>query len=259
MIKKRKEKNNLSPEKRAKRMLTASVVSCIVAVLALIIVTFSWLSYRRALESLTWIKIPITLDIQSGDNHNIAYMDMGNIDADQGEKTYVFCVYGEPVDIYSLQLAYTTNIAFYYDVYRADLASGSGDVAFSFTDAGGDHTEWFNYVKDGSGNIAAPVISAKPVHALTSAQVAEHQSHRLSYGDEKGLNPISTDKVQSNAQPLYWLANENGMSVLNPRNIQFRDAMNQYFCDYYIIKVRWDPGTVENDKETDMVYLTASR
>ena len=47
---------------------------------------------------------------------------MGNIEVREvkdGSKDYVFCVYGKPVDNYSLQLAYTTNIALLRLVYAA--------------------------------------------------------------------------------------------------------------------------------------------
>jgi hypothetical protein len=33
---------------------------------------------------------------------------------------------------------------------------------------------------------------------------------------------------------------------------------NNRFVDYYILTISWDEGA-KNDKETDMVYLTAGR
>ena len=251
------KKNN-----KVKKWYISSVIALILAATALIGVTFAWFFYRRELDTLTWIKTPIRLDIGSGNNHDIAYLDLGSIDADtkNGEIERVFCVYGEPVDIYSLQLAYTTNIAFYYDIYRADYAPENGNVAFTYTDKDGDHTENFSYAKDTTGKVLDPVIQAKPLNKMKQNEIAAHQSHSLSYGDEKGLNPANTDKVQSNAEPLYWLASENGLKVMKPQNIQNHEVTNSaYFCDYYVIKIHWDEGTVINDKETDMVYLTVSR
>ncbi len=245
------KKNN-----KVKKWYISSVIALILAATALIGVTFAWFFYRRELDTLTWIKTPIRLDIGSGNNHDIAYLDLGSIDADTPGRTIerVFCVYGEPVDIYSLQLAYTTNIAFYYDIYRADYDPDSGNVVFTYTDENGDHTERFRY------NESEQVIAAKPLDKMDADERAAHQSHTLSYGDDKGLNPVGSEKVQSNAEPLYWLAGENGLKVMKPQNIQNHEVTNSaYFCDYYVIKIHWDEETVINDKETDMVYLTVSR
>lgn len=241
---------------KVKKMYISSVIALILAATALIGVTFAWFFYRRELDTLTWIKTPIRLDIRSGNDHDIAYLDLGSIDADTPGRTIerVFCVYGEPVDIYSLQLAYTTNIAFYYDIYRASYDPDNGKVVFTYTDEKGDHTERFSYDE------SEQVIAAKPLGKMSKGEIAAHQSHTLSYGDDKGLNPVDMSRVQSNAEPLYWLAGENGLNVMKPQNIQNHEVTNSaYFCDYYVIKIHWDEGTVINDKETDMVYLTVSR
>ena len=61
--------------------------------------------------------------------------------------------------------------------------------------------------------------------------------------------------MQANNEPLYFLAEEDGVKVMKPRNI----INNEYFLDYYVIRVSWKAGEVHEDKETDIVYLTASR
>ena len=227
------------------------------------VIVYAWFFYKRQLDTLTWIKTPIRLEIGSGNNHDIAYLDMGSIDADTQDHSmnYVFCVYGEPIDMYSLQLAYTTNIPFYYEVYRAKLSTSeqttSGNIVnvpFTYTDDSGEHTENFTY--DFS---STPVISAKPLNKMDEAEIKKHQSHNLSYGDENGQNAINSSKVQKNAEPLYWLANENNLDVLNPINKGKNAFGGDCFCDYFVLRVYWDENTVSNDKETDMVYLTVSR
>ena len=227
------------------------------------VIVYAWFFYKRQLDTLTWIKTPIRLEIGSGNNHDMAYLDMGSIDADTPEHsmTYVFCVYGEPIDMYSLQLAYTTNIPFYYEVYRAQLSTSeqttSGNIVkvpFTYTDDSGEHTENFTY-----DTSSTPVISAKPLNKMDEAETKKHQSHDLSYGDENGQNAINSSKVQKNAEPLYWLANENNLDVLNPINKGKNAFGGDCFCDYFVLRVYWDENTVSNDKETDMVYLTVSR
>ena len=85
---------------------------------------------------------------------------------------------------------------------------------------------------------------------------SQYQSHALSYGDEKKENIVDKAKVQANNEPLYFLAEENGVKVMKPRNILNN---NTDFLDYYVIHVSWKAGEVHEDKETDIVYLTASR
>lgn len=247
---------------KTRKMYISSIIALILAVVLLIGVTLSWFFNKRELDSLTWIKTPIRLDIRSGNDHDIAYLDLGSIDADTPDRTTerVFCVYGEPVDNYSLQLAYTTNIPFYYDIYRANYAPENGNVVFTYTDEKGDHTERFSYATDSAGRVLAPVIQAKPLNTMDATEIAAHQSHALSYGDDNGQHPVDASKVQSNAEPLYWLASENGLNVMKPQNVQTNNTtQSTYFCDYYVIKIHWDENTVRNDKETDMVYLTVSR
>lgn len=247
--------DNEKKYKSTKKLYVASVLSVILAALAFIAVTLSWFYNKREIDSLTWIKTPIRLDIGSGNNHSITYLDMGAIDTESEipYKDYVFCVYGEPVDIYSLQLAYTTNIAFSYDVYRAELGGAGTSVTFTYTENGVEYVENFSY------DTNKKVISGKPLSELTEAEISVHQNHELSYGDDNGLNPTAKSKVQSNAEPLYWLASENGVSVMNPVNKIVKETGESYFCDYYVIHISWEKGTVINDKETDLVYLTASR
>ena len=129
-------------KKKQKRKLILSGVALALSGLVLVI-SYAWFYMRREMSTVAWITAPIVLDIRAGNNQDIKYLDMGNIEVGEtdGYKDYVFCVYGKPVDNYSLQLAYTTNIAFHYDVYRANLAeNGSGEVTFESP----DNTATFN-------------------------------------------------------------------------------------------------------------------
>lgn len=259
-------KENTIMKNKVKKIKKKTMLLFTLAATGLILVgviVYAWFFYKRQLDTLTWIKTPIRLEIGSGNNHDIAYLDMGSIDADTTEHSmnYVFCVYGEPIDMYSLQLAYTTNIPFYYEVYRAQLSTSeqttSGNIVnvpFTYTDNSGEHTENFTYDKS-----STPVISAKPLSKMDEAEITKHQSHNLSYGDENGQNAVDRSRVQKNAEPLYWLANENNLDVLNPKNKGKNAFGGDCFCDYFVLHVSWKPNTVSNDKETDMVYLTVSR
>lgn len=234
--------------KKKNRKLILSGAALVISAL-LLVVSYGWFYVQREMTTTAWIKAPIVLDIRAGNNQDIKYLDMGNIEVGEGKdgsKDYVFCVYGKPVDNYSLQLAYTTNIAFHYDVYRADLANdGSGNVVFESPEG--------NAMFKKVGN---PVISGFSMNEIEEKKESptKYQSHDLSYGDEKKENIVDKSKVQVNNEPLYFLAEENGVKVMQPRNI-----IGNEFIDYYVIHVSWKAGEVHEDKETDIVYLTVSR
>ena len=236
-------------DKKKKRKLILSGAALVISAL-LLAISYAWFCTQREMTTAAWIKAPIVLDIRAGNDKEIKYLDMGDIEVGEGKsgsKDYVFCVYGKPVDNYSLQLAYTTNIAFHYDVYRANLVeNGSGEVTFE--SPGNKAT----FDIDGS-----PVISGLSMNEIKAKKEspAKYQSHALSYGDEKKENIVASNKVQANNEPLYFLAEENGIKVMRPRNI----IDGKEFLDYYVIRVSWKEGEVHEDKETDIVYLTASR
>ena len=236
-------------DKKKRRKLILSGAALVVSAL-LLVISYAWFYTQKEMSTAAWIKTPIVLDIRAGNDQNIQYLDMGDIEVGEGKdgsKDYVFCVYGKPVDNYSLQLAYTTNIAFHYDVYRAKLAKdGLGEVTFESP----NNTATFNIVGE-------PVISGLSMNEIKAKNEspAKYQSHALSYGDEKKENIVDSRKVQANNEPLYFLAEEDGVKVMKPRNI----INSEYFLDYYVIRVSWKAGEVHEDKETDIVYLTASR
>ena len=237
-----------SKYKKQKRRLIMSGAALVISGL-LLVVSYAWFYTQREMSTAAWIKAPVVLDIRAGNDQDIKYLDMGNIEVGEtdGYKDYVFCVYGKPIDNYSLQLAYTTNIAFHYEVYRVDL-SDNGDIVFQSP----ENSARFKRVND------IPVIIGLSMNEIkaNNESPAKYQSHALSYGDEKKENIVESSKVQANNEPLYFLAEENGVKVMKPRNILNN---NTDFLDYYVIHVSWKAGEVHEDKETDIVYLTASR
>ena len=56
-----------------------------------------------------------------------------------------------------------------------------------------------------------------------------------------------SDEDQKNAEALYWQSDT--LTVIDNKDP---------FCDYFIIRVKWNKN-VQNNKETDMVYLTVQR
>lgn len=237
-----------------RKVIVLAIACAIVIVIAIAGFSMSWFTTERELDMMTMIKTPIVLKLRSGNDHDIVYLDMGNIDVESGEysKSYVFCVYGEPIDYYSLQLAHTTNIDFKYKVYRADyVENGSydeGDTIFTFIDENNVlQTEHFRQTS----------VDGHPLPPIINTDVENLEVHKkpgITYKSEN--TEFVTDgiyqQVQSNAQPLYWLAQENGLTSMSPIN-----TVGSGFYDYYILTVSWDEN-VKNNKETDMVYISVS-
>lgn len=243
-----------------KKLLLLSIFSGIVILIAIVGFSMSWFTTQRELDMMTMIKTPIVLKLRTGNDHDIVYLDMGNIDVESGEdrKSYVFCVYGEPIDYYSLQLAHTTNIDFKYSIYRADYFPDINDsnatddyVKSVYLDE--NKNECHEYFKISQEHVD-PVIETKLYAELTNDDKKVYQNHDLSYDNLQSGVEGSYDNVQKNAEPLYWLAEENGLKSIKPINT----TENNQFYDYYILTVSWDKNTVVNNKETDMIYISVS-
>lgn len=88
-------------------------------------------------------------------------------------------------------------------------------------------------------NIDGDKISGNYLNQNGSEILANSTLHEKSYD--------SYGNVQKNAEALYWQSVD--LSVTDTEDP---------FCDYFIIRVKWN-DKVQNNKETDMVYLTVQR
>lgn len=159
---------------------------------------------------------------------------MADIDVENGSyKDFVFGIGGADVQQYQIQLAHTTNIPFEYEIYRAKSVSEtekSAEAVVYVSDSDGT----FYYDKSGDSPISGKYLNRDGSEILANSTL--HEKSYDSYGN-----------VQKNSEALYWQSD--GLSV--------NDAENP-FCDYFIIRVKWN-DKVQNNKETDMVYLTVQR
>ena len=160
---------------------------------------------------------------------------MGGIDVtdpDITKKDFVFCVYSEEtVGSYKIQLAHTTNIDFTYTIYKASEseAAETGGVVYV------DKYNTKHYYKKDTELLGAYL------NQDGETKIANDTLHDKSYG--------TYSSVQKNAEPLYWQSTES----ITPTTATGEKG----FVDYYILEVSWENGEVPNDKETDMVYITA--
>ena len=223
----RKQKKDWKQERRKRRAIWA-VVSAALVLLA--VPVLAWLYMQRSMETITEIKKPEILSIKAGDMQDIEQLELGTIDVsgDQRSKDVVFCVYSaEAGKSYYLQLAHTTNIGFTYSIYRASMAAKGGDI---ITYLGKQ------YAKD-------DLLSGKYLNLAEDKKHATKDYHATTYE--------TYDNVQQAAEPLYWKSDE--QETLPDKQ---QDATGEFYVNYYILHISWDK-TVQNNKETDMLYLMA--
>lgn len=217
-----------------KKLLPIAAVSLIVIMITSV-TAYSWFTSQRRLDTITRINSPTALVIGAGAKEDSANIDMGgiNVTDEARKKDFVFCVYSdESVESYKLQLAHTTNIDFSYTIYKASEISNNTDGVVVYTDES-DVSHY--YIKDGAA------LAGGYLNLNTDGKTANDSLHDESYGSYRN--------VQKNAEPLYWQTS----SVIQPTN-----NSGSGFLDYYILEVSWEEN-VSNNKETDIVYLTAGR
>ncbi len=212
---------------------TWAVTAIAMALLALLIVpVFGWMYMERSMETMTKINIPYALKLGAGNTRPIQELELSNIDV-SGEQKYkdiVFCVYSSQENKeYHLQLAHTSNIGFTYKIYHASK----------------DENGSVNYLKENYRQ--GDKLEGRYLNQRDDSKYATDRFHGTTYG--------SYDSVQISAEPLYWKTTEKQTLDKETSAITTIDE-DKYYVHYYILRISWD-DTVQNNKETDMIYIMA--
>ena len=219
-------------EKKKKRQLVIAVSLSVVLLVALPV--YAWFTHKRSIALTTKINAPTQLYITAGNKESVANLEMADIDVENGSyKDFVFGIGGADVQQYQIQLAHTTNIPFEYEIYRAKSVQEADKDDDTVVYVSNEVNKTFYY------NIDGDKISGNYLNQNGSEILANSTLHEKSYD--------TYSNVQKNAEALYW------QSV----DLSVNDA-EKPFCDYFIIRVKWN-DKVQNNKETDMVYLTVQR
>lgn len=213
-----------------KRLLIA--LPAAVLIFAASATAYAWFTDQRKLATITKVNSPTALVIGAGAKESSLNINMGsiNVEDESGKKEFVFSVYSDDsVEKYKLQLAHTTNIDFVYTIYKAEE---------HMSDPGNDRVEYVDekgithyYTKNGAAIDGS--------YLNLNGKIADKSLHEKSYD--------RYNKVQKNAEPLYWQTE----NEIQPTNNSLSG-----FVDYYILEISWNED-VNNNKETDIVYLTA--
>ena len=227
----RTQKDTTKWSGRKKRAIAAVAV----AALALVVLpVFAWLYMQRSIETITKVNMPYALLIGAGDAKPIQQLELSNIDVSASKsKDVVFCVYSEkPSKSYDLQLAHTTNIGFTYEIYKASRSAAetsAGDVVR------------VSYL--GKQYIKGNPLDGSYLNKDENSDYATDKYHEITY------NKYDKTYVQKSAEPLYW---KTSIPVMLPDKVDDTG----YYVNYYILHITWGDD-VQNNKETDMIYLMA--
>lgn len=222
-----------SDKKKWSTKKTWAVTAIAMALLALLIVpVFGWMYMERSMETMTKINIPYALKLGAGNTRPIQELELSNIDV-SGEQKYkdiVFCVYSSQENReYDLQLAHTSNIGFTYNIYHASK----------------DENGSVNYLKENYSQWAE--LKGSYLNKQEGSKYATDEFHRTTYD--------AYNNVQKSAEPLYWKTTDKHTLNKTTSAITTIDE-DTYYVDYYILRISWD-DTVQNNKETDIIYIMA--
>lgn len=236
----------------------------------------AWFARQKKMAVMATINAPYTLFLSAGNKESMVYFDMSSIDVMSGDthKDYVFSVQGSwDINEYYIQLGHTTNIPFNYTVYRinksdirdaaeyASLSEELKDTTVSYTvhstsgSVSKGQTIYYTYragatysYGDTNAQFGKVLDASDYVNKQNDANLAIKNSGNNYYS--KTYDTTGTARVQKNAVPLYMQAGPIKKDAAAPSG--------QDFCDYYILRVDWSGAQIENNKETDMIYITVA-
>ena len=99
------------------KILGTIIILVLLFALLSLSISYAWFYNERKTIGLEEISNPTAIYINSGNAESHIYIDLGLIDVSKGDyKDVVFCVRGIHVN-YMIQLAYTTNNQFEFEIY----------------------------------------------------------------------------------------------------------------------------------------------
>ena len=223
------EASHKSWSARKKRAILAAIAA---ALALLVIPVFAWLYMQRSMETITKVNMPYALLIGAGDAKPIQQLELSNIDVSgaQKYKDVVFCVYSEKaikkaiICSWHIQQILDLNMRFIKASRPAADASSENVVSYLGK----------QYKK---GNL----LVGSYLNKDGNSDNATNTYHRITYGEYSS--------VQKSAEPLYW-------KTTNQETLPEKKDDTTYYVNYYILHIFWDEN-VQNNKETDMIYLMA--
>lgn len=257
------------------KKIQASAAAVVTLVLVIGLPVFAWFTSERKTATVIKINAPTTIKIGAGNEEPVEMIDLSNINVQEylddektlkTEGTYVFCITGKYLSTYDLQIARTTNIDFDYELYRVD---SSDEVISGITEKPAEESGYkiAEYKSELDGNTYYYPYQTSNSTDKTQGNITNNGaflnaksngSHTIGNGEEKidGSTTFHTHNYESYgnineyAEPLYWQVK--GLPVTGK-------VGDVGFVDYYVLKIKWAGKNLTNNKETDMLYITARK
>ena len=286
MIKELKKLNNA----RFKLFLRMTALILLVAIYMAMPV-YAWFYQGRSAIAVTLIDDPTSIHIDAANADEIRFLDLSSIDVEKEKdptKRYtdrVFSVSGTGVDYYKLQLAYTTNNQFDYEIYPAVLlatdtnSDGVIDIndvpdtavtSVEYTTHPSDSsivqttTKQVYYVTSGTAPYVGSVDNGTAAGAPLNQKIVGGEKLAYTHNnliDDGAENNTLTNyhrltygagadeylNINKYAEPIYWQMRY---------SIPVTYAEDLFFVHYYVLRVKWNEDA-HNDKETDIIYISA--
>ena len=264
-----------------KKRIVLLVTVILTAILCVDVVVVAWFYRQKKAAEMYKVEFPNSLYLNAAQREDRMYFNMNAISQykidpvtdspvhdSQGNlipvtsQKYVFAVSGSSVKNYKIQLAHTNNNQFTYKIYPATQYDTANDVPSGTSE---DDIVLYNMHADSHNENNMQIVndeyseSGSKYYVKGSAVVpGEYKNDKTdvpkeaeSSGPYYEENYGSLTNVQKDDIPSYWQS----------ESIPVTWDSNKKFCHYYIIEVTWEKraGLTFESKETDMVYITASR
>jgi hypothetical protein len=157
-------------------------------------------------------------------------------------------------------MAHTNNNQLSYKIYPAKQYSSQDDIP-----DGTDDDDIVMYSAHENSHTENAIQVTDDIYSETGSKYYVKESSVLAggYKNNVSINPMQakdndtfylenyqdSTNVQTDVIPSYWQSDSVSVNM---------DSNNK-FCDYYIIEVTWENRYSVEDKETDMIYITAAR
>jgi len=258
--------NRLSTAKKIEAII-AGVVSVSVMVATSVL---AWFAHQTELAMLTKVNAPAKLYINAATHQeDIINLSLSDIDTEQtgiDYKEFVFCIAGDNVQAYNIQIAHTTNIPFNYEIYPATEIPQTGNTQITpvrgsivqYTSEDKQTTLFYSY--NSNNKIVGSYLNKDT--SIEGRNVANN-TYTITKTDEHQDYDKISDAPQMFAKALYW-------QNTSPIEVDLSDDNVHSFEHPYILKISWSQqgqddedaeddaiDFVHNNKETDMVYITA--
>ena len=247
------EEKNVGEKRSVARKILPIAVTMAAILLALALPVLSWFVSSKQILGYAPITSPEALYIGAGHRNaetgtfeDIRYLYFNGINAKEEYSDYVFCVYGTAISGFFLQLAFTTNNQFQYEVYVSSESeeppldpSSTDYVDYVVHDGSNKHYYYtIDTTVNGGNPVAGSFLNAEVVDGKTVAQITGPNSrHASAYGLYANVNRF--------AEAIYWQTD----------NYIDGDS-NDDFVVYFILRVKTN-GKATNDRETDVLCISA--